>query len=71
MPDEKAELEKVSAPTIEISARETSGVRPYYPNSYGYGYGYGAGGDDQKIHLRELWRTVRKRKWHYSFGTLP
>ena len=63
MPDEKAELEKVSPQTIEISARETSGVRPHYPNSYGYGYGYGAGGDDQKIHLRELWRTVRKRKW--------
>src|SRR5262249_30393395 len=31
-------------------------------NSYGYGYGYGVP-DDQKIHLRELWRTVRKRKW--------
>jgi len=60
MPDEKAELERIPLP-IEIAARETSGVRPYYPNSYGYGYGTGA--DDQKIHLRELWRTVRKRKW--------
>jgi capsular exopolysaccharide synthesis family protein len=61
MPDEKSELENIPRQTIEIAARETSGVRPYYPNSYGYGYG--AGGDDQKIHLRELWRTVRKRKW--------
>jgi polysaccharide biosynthesis transport protein len=61
MPDEKSELENIPRQTIEIAARETSGVRPHYPNSYGYGYGNG--GDDQKIHLRELWRTVRKRKW--------
>jgi succinoglycan biosynthesis transport protein ExoP len=61
MPDEKSELENIPRQTIEIAARETSGVRPHYPNSYGYGYGPGA--DDQKIHLRELWRTVRKRKW--------
>jgi uncharacterized protein involved in exopolysaccharide biosynthesis len=61
MPDEKSELEKIPPHTIEIAARETSGVRPHYPGSYGYGYGTGA--DDQKIHLRELWRTVRKRKW--------
>lgn len=62
MPDEKSELEQIPRQTIDIAARETSGVRPHYPNSYGYGYGYG-GADDQKIHLRELWRTVRKRKW--------
>lgn len=61
MPNENSELEKILPLPIEIAARETSGVRPYYPNSYGYGYG--EGGDDQKIHLRELWRTVRKRKW--------
>ena len=61
MPDEKSELEQIPLQTIEIAARETSGVRPYYPNSYGYGYGTAS--DDQKIHLRELWRTVRKRKW--------
>ena len=61
MPDEKSELEQIPHQTIDIAARETSGIRPHYPNSYGYGYG--TGGDDQKIHLRELWRTVRKRKW--------
>jgi capsular exopolysaccharide synthesis family protein len=61
MPDEKSELENIPRQTIDIAARETSGIRPHYPNSYGYGYG--TGGDDQKIHLRELWRTVRKRKW--------
>ena len=61
MPDEKSELEKIPLQPIEISARETSGIRTHYPNAYGYGYGTGT--DDQKIHLRELWRTVRKRKW--------
>src|SRR5215470_6420241 len=64
MSDEKSELEPVPHQTIDITARESSGTRPYYPNpnSYGYGYGYGTP-DNQKIHLRELWRTVRKRKW--------
>ena len=52
MPDENSELEKTPRQTIEISARESSGIRPHYPNSYGYGYG--TGGDDQKIHLREF-----------------
>ncbi len=61
MPDEISELEKIPRQTVEVSARESSGIRPHYPSSYGYGYG--TGGDDQKIHLRELWRTVRKRKW--------
>jgi capsular exopolysaccharide synthesis family protein len=61
MPDENSELEKIPRQVIDIAARETSEVRPHYPNSYGYGYGNAT--DDQKIHLRELWRTVRKRKW--------
>src|SRR5690349_2924882 len=60
MPDEKSELEPIPHQTVDITARESSGTRPHYPNSYGYGYGTP---DDQKIHLRELWRTVRKRKW--------
>src|SRR5215471_7299631 len=63
MPDEKSELEPIPHQTIDISARETSGVRPHYPNAYGYGYGYAPPADNQKIHLRELWRTIRKRKW--------
>ena len=61
MPDDNFELEKTPPQPIEIVARDTAGIRPHYPNSYGYGYGQG--GEDQKIHLRELWRTVRKRKW--------
>ncbi len=58
MADERFELEK--SPAIEITARETSGLRPRYP---GYGYGDSYGKEEGKIHLRELWRTVRKRKW--------
>ncbi|MGA9768299.1 MAG: polysaccharide biosynthesis tyrosine autokinase [Blastocatellia bacterium] len=62
MADEKHELEKVlHATPIDIIARDTAGIRSHYPSSYGYGDGYGSG--EQKIHLRELWRTVRKRKW--------
>ncbi|MFP5265434.1 MAG: GumC family protein [Blastocatellia bacterium] len=62
MPDGKFDLEKLQPSTpIDIVAREASGLRPSYPGSYGYGYNYGQA--EQKIHLRELWRTVRKRKW--------
>ncbi len=62
MADEKHDLEKISHVTpIDIVARETGGLRPHYPSSYGYGYGDGT--ENQKIHLRELWRTMRKRKW--------
>jgi uncharacterized protein involved in exopolysaccharide biosynthesis len=59
MPDQKSELEKIAPQVIDIPAHEVTGIRPHYPNSYGYGYP----ADNQKIHLRELWRTVRKRKW--------
>jgi succinoglycan biosynthesis transport protein ExoP len=62
MPDGRFDLEKVQPSTpIDIVAREAAGLRPSYPGSYGYGYNYGQA--EQKIHLRELWRTVRKRKW--------
>jgi len=60
MPDQKSELEKIAPQTIDIPAREVTGMKPHYTGSYGYGY---PPADDQKIHLRELWRTVRKRKW--------
>ena len=62
MADGKFDIEKLPPVTpIDIVARETGGLRPSYPGSYGYGYNYGQA--EQKIHLRELWRTVRKRKW--------
>lgn len=58
MADEKLDLEKVPIP-LDILARETGGLRPHYPTSYGYG----TSPDGQKVHLRELWRTVSKRRW--------
>lgn len=62
MAEERRELEKVP------QAEEGSLVRPGYPKTAsfdesGYGYGYGYGEQDDRVHLRELWRTVRKRKW--------
>ncbi len=64
MADEKLDLERIPPPTsapIEVVARDSAGLRPHYPTGTGYGYGYGGG--EGKMHLRELWRTLRKRKW--------
>ncbi|HKG21826.1 MAG TPA: GumC family protein, partial [Blastocatellia bacterium] len=58
MSEERFELERV-APREDIST-----LRAVYPKTAGsasYGYGYGA--PDDRMHARELWRTVRKRKW--------
>jgi capsular exopolysaccharide synthesis family protein len=60
MPDDRFDLEKLPPPTLDIVAKETAGLRPHYPSGYGYD-GYGS--ENQKVHLRELWRTVSKRKW--------
>jgi capsular exopolysaccharide synthesis family protein len=59
MADERVELEKMDDAPL---------VRPGYPRvpgyaEAGYGYGYGYGEEDERIHLRELWRTIRKHKW--------
>ena len=64
MADEKVELEPIPAAVaapLEAMARDSAGLRPHYPHGAGYGYGYGTG--DSKMHLRELWRTLRKRRW--------
>jgi polysaccharide biosynthesis transport protein len=64
MADEKVELEPIPpavAAPLEAMARDRAGLRPHYPHGAGYGYGYGTG--DSKMHLRELWRTLRKRRW--------
>jgi succinoglycan biosynthesis transport protein ExoP len=62
MADEREELEKVP------SSDEAPLLRPGYPRApvyadAGYGYGYGYGEEEERIHLRELWRTIRKHKW--------
>src|SRR5689334_8134576 len=63
MADEKVELERIppATPPLDVIARDSAGLRPHYPAGAGYGYGYGGG--EGKTHLRELWRTLRKRKW--------
>src|ERR1041384_5470285 len=62
MSDERVELEKIDPQD------DTALVRPHYPGVIGYpdvpAYGYGYGEEEEDgLHLRELWRTVRKRKW--------
>src|ERR1044071_1830789 len=59
MPPERTDLEKVPPQSVDIPAQETAPILPHYPPSYGYGHG----GDAHKIYLREVWRTLRKRKW--------
>jgi polysaccharide biosynthesis transport protein len=60
MSDERLEIEKIAP------SDETSLIRPgyprlqTYPDGYGTSYGYG---EDEGIHLRDIWRTIRKRKW--------
>ena len=62
MADERVELEKI------FPSEDVPLVRPGYPRmpgyaEAGYGYGYGYGEEDDRAHLRELWRTIRKHKW--------
>jgi capsular exopolysaccharide synthesis family protein len=68
MADERPELPK------SLTPEETAIVQSLRPDetrlgraSYDYGYpGYGADQNNNTIHLRELWRIVRKRKWLVS-----
>jgi capsular exopolysaccharide synthesis family protein len=60
MADERVELEKVPL------SEDAPLVRPGYPRMPGYaetGYGYGYGEEEDRAHLHELWRTIRKHKW--------
>lgn len=66
MSDERFGLEKV--PPQDVMPADAAGLQPRdsrfagyrssTPSAYGYGYG-----EEGKVHLRELWRTIRKRKW--------
>jgi polysaccharide biosynthesis transport protein len=58
MADERTELEKPLTP--EESAIMRPFATPRYSGSYGYGYGNESGAG---IHLREVLRIIRKRKW--------
>jgi len=58
MSEERFEIEKVP------QREELSTVRALYPKTaYSGSYGYGYGAPDDRMHVRDLWRTVRKRKW--------
>src|SRR5262249_41147346 len=63
MSDERNDLERVPL------ADEASIVRAGYPQAvsytepYGYSYGYGEDEGRGGAQLRELWHTVKKRKW--------
>ena len=64
MSDDRVELERVSP------SEEATLLRPGYPrvpsyyeaSPYGYGNSYGEDHEDS-IHLREVWRIIRKRRW--------
>jgi len=63
MADEREELEKALPPEA------TALIRPFTTSRLGYDQGYnnyGADSNANGIHLRELWRIVRKRKWLIS-----
>ncbi|MEK6302322.1 MAG: polysaccharide biosynthesis tyrosine autokinase [Acidobacteriota bacterium] len=62
MADEIVGIEKI--PAVD----DTLVLRPGYPRAIGYpetpAYGYGYGNEEEEgMRLRELWHTVKKRKW--------
>ncbi len=65
MADERVELSKTLTPeetaiVQSLRPEETRAAR----GAYDYGYtNYGADQNNNTVHLRELWRIVRKRKW--------
>ncbi len=69
MAEKKVEMEKVKSTDL-VTQEEIETIAPRYPALAGVtlpgpgGYGYGNyAPEDDKIHLRELWRVVRRRKW--------
>jgi succinoglycan biosynthesis transport protein ExoP len=64
MSDERVELERVSPHEEAPLVRPGYPRMPGYPESAAYGYGNAYGEDEEdSIHLRELWRIIRKRRW--------
>jgi capsular exopolysaccharide synthesis family protein len=69
MSDEHVELDRIQPPG------EAHLSRPSYPSRsnqspYGYGYGYQNADDEEGMHLRDVWRIIRKRKWLIASLTL-
>src|SRR5215813_432715 len=66
MADERADLGKALTPEESALMRPLVTSRPGGP-PYDQGYtSYGVDPNTESIHLRELWRIVRKRKWLVS-----
>lgn len=67
MSDERVELERVpheEAPLLHPPSEIGHPRVPAYPESSAYGYGNPYGEDQEdSIHLREVWRIIRKRRW--------
>ncbi|HXU38826.1 MAG TPA: polysaccharide biosynthesis tyrosine autokinase [Blastocatellia bacterium] len=64
MSDERVELERVTPHEGAPLLRPGYPRMPGYPESAAYGYGNPYGEDDEdSVHLRELWRMIRKRRW--------
>lgn len=64
MADESLGIEKIPAPDDILVLRPGYPRAIGYPDSPAYGYGYGYGNEEEEgMRLRELWHTVRKRKW--------
>ncbi len=65
MSGERVDLEKVDPLDETPLVRAKYPRAPGYPEmpAFGYGYGYGEEEEEEGLHLRELWRTIRKRKW--------
>jgi polysaccharide biosynthesis transport protein len=63
MSDERIELEKVPHDEAQLLHPRYPRM-PAYPESSAYGYGNSYGEDQEgSIHLREVWRIIRKRRW--------
>jgi polysaccharide biosynthesis transport protein len=66
MSEERVELEK-----IQPNEEAPLGRPSYASHSQGYGYSYGfANAEEEGMHLRDVWRIIRKRKWLIASLTL-
>ena len=68
MSEERVDIERIQ-PSEEAPLARPSYPGHYSQGSYGYGYGY-ANLEDEGMHLRDVWRIMRKRKWLIASLTL-
>ncbi|HWO01045.1 MAG TPA: GumC family protein, partial [Blastocatellia bacterium] len=61
MSEERLELEKLRP--HEILPGDAASLQPRDYRLMGYKYPVAGYAEEERVHLRELWRTIRKRKW--------